>query len=131
MEYLPAGDLERYIIRPFSERETQIITLQLLEGMDFMHSNGFAHRDLKPKVPNKFHTSQSIQYITITFEANPTFQEYFCTVSRARLVGQNWRLWYQETSARGTDWSTILQLHPSLYRTRSLSKYMGVKRRKS
>ncbi|CAI7644315.1 unnamed protein product [Penicillium pancosmium] len=49
MEYLPAGDLQRYIVQPFSEREVQSITLQLLEGLDFMHSNGFSHRDLKPK----------------------------------------------------------------------------------
>ncbi|KAJ5392023.1 hypothetical protein N7509_007513 [Penicillium cosmopolitanum] len=49
MEYLPAGDLQRYIVQPFSEREAQSITLQLLEGLDFMHSNGFSHRDLKPK----------------------------------------------------------------------------------
>lgn len=50
MEYLPAGDLQKYIVQPFSEREAQSITLQLLEGLDFMHSNGFSHRDLKPKV---------------------------------------------------------------------------------
>ncbi|KAJ5082299.1 hypothetical protein N7532_011342 [Penicillium argentinense] len=49
MEYIPAGDLQRYIAQPFPEREAQHITLQLLEGLDFMHSNGFHHGDLQPK----------------------------------------------------------------------------------
>ncbi|KAJ5744988.1 hypothetical protein N7533_009858 [Penicillium manginii] len=49
MEYLPAGDLQRYVVQPFSEPEAQSIALQLLEGLDFMHNNGFSHGDLKPK----------------------------------------------------------------------------------
>ncbi|KAJ5314102.1 Magnesium transporter [Penicillium atrosanguineum] len=56
MEYLPLGDLQRYMKQPFPEQEAQQITLQLLEGLDFMHSNGFAHRDLKPQ--NIFVVSQ-------------------------------------------------------------------------
>lgn len=89
MEYLPAGDLQRYIIRPFSEGEVQHITLQLLEGLDFMHSNGFSHRDLKPKVL----TFQVPCCTFISLEAKLRFQEYFCSLGRARLVGQNRRLW--------------------------------------
>lgn len=50
MEYLPLGDLQKYMVQPFAEDEAQQITLQLLEGLDFMHSDGFAHRDLKPQV---------------------------------------------------------------------------------
>ncbi|KAJ5664348.1 hypothetical protein N7507_005079 [Penicillium longicatenatum] len=49
MEYFPLGNFQKHISRPFPEGETQLITLQLLEGLDFMHSNGFAHRDLKPQ----------------------------------------------------------------------------------
>lgn len=52
--------------------------------------------------------SDIIQYITMAMEANIIFQEYFCTFSWARMVDQDWRLRYQETGARGIDWSTIL-----------------------
>ncbi|KAJ5729183.1 uncharacterized protein N7483_003691 [Penicillium malachiteum] len=48
-EYFMLGDLQKYIYEPFPEGEAQHITLQLLEGLDFMHSNGFAHCDLRPK----------------------------------------------------------------------------------
>lgn len=50
MEYIPLGDLQKYMVQPLAEDEAQLITLQLLEGLDFMHSHGFAHRDLKPQV---------------------------------------------------------------------------------
>ena len=50
MEYLPLGDLSRYLKQPIPETEAQDITRQLAEGLVFMHTLGFAHRDLKPKV---------------------------------------------------------------------------------
>ncbi|CAG9944869.1 unnamed protein product [Clonostachys rosea f. rosea IK726] len=48
MEYMEHGDLQGYLSRPFHEEETKQIIFQLLEGLCFMHDNGFAHRDLKP-----------------------------------------------------------------------------------
>ena len=50
MEYLPNGDLHKYLGLPLPESEGQIIVSQVLEGLVFMHQNGFAHRDLKPAV---------------------------------------------------------------------------------
>ena len=47
MEYLEYTDLQKYITHPFPEEEAQEITSQLLEGIAFMHDNGFAHRDMK------------------------------------------------------------------------------------
>lgn len=67
MEYLPAGDLQRYIVRPFAEKEVQNITLQLLEGLDFMHSNELSHRNLKPKVFLSFSLHTLILPLTIYF----------------------------------------------------------------
>lgn len=59
MEYMPLGDLEQNLreIENFpthegpalSEEEVQEITQQILEGLDIMHAEGFAHRDLKPQ----------------------------------------------------------------------------------
>ena len=50
MEYFPLGDLQNYLSSPLPEKDTQQITSQVLEGLLFMHDNGFAHRDLKPNV---------------------------------------------------------------------------------
>lgn len=50
MEYLPDGDLHKCLNSPLPEDEAQHIVFQILEGLDFMHNNGFAHRDLKPAV---------------------------------------------------------------------------------
>ncbi|ERF69764.1 hypothetical protein EPUS_07590 [Endocarpon pusillum Z07020] len=50
MEYFQHGDLQKYLSStpPLSESESQQISLQILEGLSFLHGNGFAHRDLKP-----------------------------------------------------------------------------------
>jgi hypothetical protein len=50
MEYLEHGDLRKFLRKPFPEGEAKDIAIQLVEGLSFMHDNGFAHRDLKPEV---------------------------------------------------------------------------------
>lgn len=51
MEYLQHGDLRSIIGRSaLPESEVQLISRQVVEGLGFMHSNGFVHRDLKPAV---------------------------------------------------------------------------------
>lgn len=52
MEYFPHGDLRKYmtVSPPFPEAEAQQVTFQLVEGLGFLHENGFTHRDLKPSV---------------------------------------------------------------------------------
>ena len=50
MEYLSHGDLHKYLGSPLPETEGQLIVSQIVEGLHFMHDNGFAHRDLKPAV---------------------------------------------------------------------------------
>ncbi|MCJ1423010.1 hypothetical protein MMC29_000891 [Sticta canariensis] len=48
MEYLPNGDLHKYLNSPLPEKEGQQIGFQILEGLHHMHDMGFTHRDLKP-----------------------------------------------------------------------------------
>ena len=60
MEYLPDGDLNRYLNPPLSEREGQHIVFQILKGLRFMHELGFAHRDLKPAVGPSMFPGQDI-----------------------------------------------------------------------
>ena len=50
MEYMEHGDLQKRLTRPYPEVEVLSIASQLLEGLQFMHENGFTHRDLKPSV---------------------------------------------------------------------------------
>ncbi|KAF1814101.1 kinase-like protein [Eremomyces bilateralis CBS 781.70] len=50
MEYCHYGDLHHYLFnqRSLLAVEAQQVTRQILEGLDHMHKNEFAHRDLKP-----------------------------------------------------------------------------------
>ena len=50
MEYFPHGDLQQFAGYTVPETEMQAIGSQVLEGLYFMHSQGYAHRDLKPQV---------------------------------------------------------------------------------
>ena len=81
MEYFPLGDLQRYMTQLFRESEAQQITFQLLEGLDFMHGNGFTHRDLKPQV-----CLDLISCFWITL----TLRECLRAVYRPGLVGEDW-----------------------------------------
>ncbi|KAJ3574517.1 hypothetical protein NPX13_g4342 [Xylaria arbuscula] len=49
MEYLNLGDLQNYLTEPLPEDDTRQITSQIVEGLNFMHEQRFAHRDLKPQ----------------------------------------------------------------------------------
>ncbi|KAK5631506.1 hypothetical protein RRF57_007220 [Xylaria bambusicola] len=49
MEYLSLGDLQGYLAEPLPEDDTRQITSQIVEGLNFMHEQRFAHRDLKPQ----------------------------------------------------------------------------------
>ncbi|KAH6884896.1 kinase-like domain-containing protein [Thelonectria olida] len=51
MEYLPLGDLETYARKhgPLPETDIRAVVKQVLEGLQIMHRESFAHQDLKPQ----------------------------------------------------------------------------------
>lgn len=55
MEYFPLGDLQDYTTdhAPMPESDVGSIVAQVLGGLDQMHSQGFAHRDIKPGVSKR------------------------------------------------------------------------------
>ncbi|KAH7165708.1 kinase-like domain-containing protein, partial [Dactylonectria macrodidyma] len=59
MEYFENGDLQRYMTKPFPEKEARQIVVQIVEALDIMHEAGFAHRDLKPANILVFHRGPS------------------------------------------------------------------------
>lgn len=50
MEYVPGGDLMDFVAAngAIGEDATQVITKQILEGINYVHKMGISHRDLKP-----------------------------------------------------------------------------------
>lgn len=52
MEFMPNGDLQRYIDEEtfLTEPEAAIVTRQVATALRYMHIHAFAHRDLKPSV---------------------------------------------------------------------------------
>ena len=50
MEFFEYGDLQKYIIKPFSEPEAASITVQVAQALQYMHQKNFVHRDIKPLV---------------------------------------------------------------------------------
>lgn len=48
MEYFGLGDLEKYISESIAEDDIKDITKDILNGLRIMHSENFAHRDVKP-----------------------------------------------------------------------------------
>ncbi|KAI1178842.1 kinase-like domain-containing protein [Nemania sp. FL0916] len=50
MEYCPLGDLQRFLIKheKLPESDTREIICQVVKGLQYMHEEGFAHRDVKP-----------------------------------------------------------------------------------
>lgn len=77
MEYVEHGDLQRYLYSalPLPESDTQQITFQVLEGLHFMHKNGYSHRDLKPGV-----STLTICKAVSTSNIFPMETEYFSEV---------------------------------------------------
>lgn len=52
MEFMELGNLQQFIDKraPFDEEEAARIIKQVAEALQFMHTNDFIHRDLKPTV---------------------------------------------------------------------------------
>lgn len=90
MEYPELGDLQAHLGRPLPEYEARQIASQVLEGLSFMHDNGFVHGDLKPGV----RPFLVLFRYRLLRETDIQLEEYHGCVSGIGLVREDWRLWY-------------------------------------
>jgi calcium/calmodulin-dependent protein kinase I len=60
MEFIENRDLDSKLTEPLPEEEARTITLQLVEGLMFLHENNFVHRDFKPKVSGSYYPDSLI-----------------------------------------------------------------------
>jgi len=73
MEYIDGEDLEIYIKRgSFNEQEARELLLQLIHGLNVIHSKGIIHRDIKPN--NIIKTPNGI-YKIIDFTTNRSYTD--------------------------------------------------------
>ena len=78
MEYLPKGDLQSYISSNplLSEDECCEIVYQVFKGLQIMHKEGFAHRDVKPAVSrNHPHLIPSVADVQYKERSNPAMSD--------------------------------------------------------
>jgi hypothetical protein len=90
MEYLELGDFQAYLHRnpPLPEKEANEIAFQVTEGLNFMHQNAFAHRDIKPQVRPVIIYALTQQLFRTQIPVLTTFPEYTDTISTSKpLVG--------------------------------------------
>lgn len=53
LEYMPGGSVRRILDQfgAFEERITSLYAAQMMRGLEFLHSKGIAHRDIKVWAP--------------------------------------------------------------------------------
>jgi hypothetical protein len=78
------------VVSPLPEPEALQVTFQILEGLSSMHENGFAHRDLKPRVSSLIVHLAQWMYLMLF-----TGPEHSRKIKASRgLVGKNRRFWH-------------------------------------
>lgn len=85
MKYFPLGDLQEHMNNALPEPDTRTITFQVLGGLNFMHTAGFAHRDIKPGVCFQICTSPMKRKLTssqnVLIERKPPEGEWWIKLS--------------------------------------------------
>ena len=94
MEYMPFGDLGKYIpTGEIKERDAKQIARDMIEALIIIHEEGFTHRDIKPQVRWTIFTV-AIELLTIL--PNLTVLERLCDAKGTNVVGETWRFWHNQ-----------------------------------
>ena len=77
MEYVPLGDLSKYITTgDIKEYDAKQITRDILEALIIIHEEGFTHRDIKPQV----------RFPCGVFSSRVTFPQQDCRLGILNLI---------------------------------------------